>query len=49
MYYNSSTGEFEGPMGGGGGGGNDGPGCFTIAAIVFGIIAVISLIMSLFF
>ena len=48
MYYNSSTGEFEGPMGGGGGS-DDGPGCFTIAAIVFGIIAVFSFIMSLFF
>lgn len=42
MNYNSRTGEFDGS------GGGDGPGCFTIAAIVFGVIAAISLIMSLF-
>jgi len=40
--YNSRTGDFDG-------GGNDGPGCFVIAAIVFGGIAVFSLILSLFF
>ena len=40
MNYNSRTGDFDG---------GDGPGCFVIAAIVFGIIAVASLIMSLFF
>lgn len=44
MNYNSRTGDFEGI----GGSGGDGPGCFTIAAIVFGVIAAISLIMSLF-
>lgn len=40
MNYNSRTGEFDG---------GNGPGCFTIAAIVFGAIAILSLIMSLFF
>ena len=40
--YNSRTGDFDG-------GGGDGPGCFTIAAIVFGAIALLSLIMSFFF
>ncbi len=43
MNYNSRTGDFEGI----GGGDSDGPGCFTIAAIVFGVIAIFSLIMSL--
>ena len=46
MNYNSRTGEFDGS--GGGDGPSDGPGCFTIAAIVCGVIAVISFIMSLF-
>lgn len=45
MYYNSSTGEFEGSTGGGG---NDGPGCFTIIAIVCAIIAVAALIIGYF-
>lgn len=40
--YNPKTGDFDGD-------GSDGPGCFVIAAIVFGVIAVISLILSLFF
>ena len=43
LNYNSRTGDFEG------GGDGEGPGCFVIAAIVFGVIAVFSLIMSLFF
>lgn len=45
MNYNSRTGDFEGI----GGGGGEGPGCFAIAAIVFGVIAIFSLIMSLIF
>lgn len=43
MNYNSRTGEFDGI----GGCDSDGPVCFTIAAIVFGVIAIFSLIMSL--
>lgn len=43
MNYNSRTGDFEGI----GGSGGEGPGCFTIAAIVFGVIAIFILIMSL--
>jgi hypothetical protein len=42
LNYNSRTGDFDG-------GDGEGPGCFAIAAIVFGIIAIISLIMSFFF
>lgn len=45
MNYNSRIGEFEGIAGGD----SDGPGCFTIVAIVFGVIALFSLIMSLIF
>ncbi len=45
MNYNSRTGDFEGI----GGSGGEGPGCFAIAAIVFGVIAIFSMIMSLIF
>lgn len=43
LKYNSRTGDFDG------GGGGKGLGCFAIAAILCGVIAVICWIMSFIF